>query len=175
MTLTDKPSLSEAQIKRVWEGMLGAETRANYFADLVWRYNTEQKVLTWATLFSSSGALVTILATLPAEHQGVRLFFIGSAAALSLYSVVRQNPKNAVDATKLHSRWLKIANAYTEIWENVYSSDAKHKLDAATAMEAEASEASNGFPYKKRLMRKWEKHVVNHHGLQLQNSATTSF
>jgi hypothetical protein len=78
MTVTDKPSLSEAQIKRVWEGMLGSEDRANYFADLVWRYNPEQKLLTWATLFFSSGALVTILATFPAEYQGARIFLIGT-------------------------------------------------------------------------------------------------
>ena len=153
--------------------MLGAETRANYFADLVCRYNTEQKRLTWATLFLSSGALVSILTTLPADHQWVRIILIGWSAALSLYSTVRQNQKSAVDAAKLHSRWLKIANAYREIWENVYSSDAKEKLDAATDTEAEASEASNGLPNKERLMRKWEKHVVNHHGLQLQNAKTT--
>ena len=38
--------LSEAQIKRVWEGMLGAEIRASYFAELVERANKEQRLLT---------------------------------------------------------------------------------------------------------------------------------
>jgi hypothetical protein len=166
MTMTDRPTLSEAQITRAWEGMLGAEIRANYFADLVSRSNTQQRVLTWIALFLSSGALATISASLPARFQWT---LIALSAAVNLYSLVRQNHKNAVDAEKLHSRWLKIANAYTDVWENVYASDAKDKLDAATIMEAEASEASNDFPYEKRQMLKWEKHVVAHHNLQLQN------
>jgi hypothetical protein len=166
MTMAERPTLSEAQITRAWEGMLGAEIRANYFADLVSRSNTRQKVSTWAALFLSSGALATISVSLPAKFQWT---LIALSAAVNLYSLVQQNHKKAVDAVKLHSRWLRIANAYTEVWENVYASDAKDKLDAATAMEAEASEASNGFPYEKRQMLKWERHVVAHHSLQLQN------
>jgi hypothetical protein len=111
MPVSDRPTLSEAQIQRVWEGMLGAETRANYFADLVYRLNRGQKTLTWSTLFLSSGALVSILAELPDRYKWVRVALVGLSTALSLYSTVRQNQKNAVDAAKLHSRWLRIANA----------------------------------------------------------------
>src|SRR4051812_46966876 len=113
-------------------------------------------------------------ALLPDKFKWVRVALVGLSTALSLYSTVRQNQKNAVDAAKLHSRWLKIANAYTDIWENVYASEAKEKLDAVTALEAEASEASNGLPYKKGLMLKWEKHVVNQHGAQLHSAETTT-
>ena len=174
MPVSDTPTLSAAQIQRVWEGMLGAETRANYFADLVYRLNRGQKVLTWSTLFLSSGALISILAELPADYRWLRVALVGLSTALSLYSTVRQNQKVAVDAAKLHSRWLKIANAYTDIWENVYASEARDKLDAVTAMETEASEASNGLPYRKGLMLKWEKHVVNQHGAQLPGAGITT-
>ena len=169
MAVAEQPALNEPQIKRTWEGMLGAEIRANYFADLVSRYNAEQKWLTWGTLFLSSGAFVSILAELPPEFQWLRAALVGLTAALSLWSVVRENHKNAVEAANLHSRWLKIANVYTDVWENIYLADAKEKLDAATALEAEASGASSGFPYEKGRMLKWERHVVAHHGLQTQN------
>ena len=166
MTVTEEPTLSEAQIKRTWEGMLGAEVRADYFADLVSRYNSEQKWLTWTTLFLSSGAFVSILAEVPERFQVIRVVLIGLSAAVSLFSVVRENHKNAVDAANLHSRWLKIANAYTDIWENIYASDAKEKLDAASALESEASSAGSTFRYKKGRMLRWERHVIAHHAAQ---------
>jgi hypothetical protein len=48
--------LSAAEQRNVWEGWLGAETRANYFADLSGRYLRLQRLITWATLLASSGA-----------------------------------------------------------------------------------------------------------------------
>ena len=49
--------LSEAQQKRVWDGMLASEIRAKYFAELSGRYLRKQQRVTWATLlFSSSDA-----------------------------------------------------------------------------------------------------------------------
>ena len=59
--------LSEAQQRRVWEGMLSAEIRANYFAELSGKYHRRQRVVTWVILFLSSGAAATFLYTgLPA-------------------------------------------------------------------------------------------------------------
>ena len=34
--------LTDVQIKDVWEGWLGGEMRANYFADMAQRYQLEQ-------------------------------------------------------------------------------------------------------------------------------------
>ena len=56
---TMTPKLSEVQIDRVWKGMLSAEIRAYYFAELAQRYASQQRNVTWAILFSSSGAFVT--------------------------------------------------------------------------------------------------------------------
>jgi hypothetical protein len=89
---------------------------------------------------------------------------------LSLFSLIRENQKRAVDSAKLHSRWKKTANAYTDIWENVYAPDAKERLDAATVLESEASEASAGVPYRKSLMLRWEKHVVSHYLPRLESA-----
>ena len=112
--------LSQAQIKRVWDGMLGSEIRANYFADLTDRYNRHQRWATWGTLFLSSGALATLLIqSLPPDLAWIRYTLATATAALSLYSVVRQNNKLAVDAAELHSRWNRLAAAYEKLWEDV--------------------------------------------------------
>lgn len=163
--VADRLALSQAQIQRVWEGMLGAEIRSNYFAELVLRFNTEQKLLTWLTLFLSSGALVTILASIPANYSWIRPILAALAAGTSLYSVVRQNQKSAVDATNLHAKWLRLASRYTELWENLYRQDAEDKLRELTTLAEDASVAGNVLPNDEARMLKWENYVLAHHGL----------
>lgn len=116
--------LSEAQQIRVWEGMLGAETRANYFAELSSRYMQKQRLATWATLLFSSGAVASLLANVPSEWK---LALAIATTAVSLYSVVMQNQKLAVDASDLHARWNRLAKEYGRVWENVYAGDAAAK------------------------------------------------
>lgn len=95
--------LSEPQLKRVWEGMLESEVRANYFADLSHRYYARQWNATWATLFCSSGAAVSVLANVPENLTWLRAVLALAAAGLSGYSVVMQNQKMAVDSADLHA------------------------------------------------------------------------
>jgi len=49
--------LSEAQIKRVWDNMLAAETRALYFGDLASRYTRQKQWIAGISFFLSSGGL----------------------------------------------------------------------------------------------------------------------
>jgi hypothetical protein len=154
--------LSEAQIERVWQGMLGAEIRANYFADLTERYNRRQRWATWGTLFMSSGALATILIQLPPQWAWVRAVFAAIATALSLYSVVRQNNKLAVDAADLYARWNKLSCEYENLWEDVTVDGAASILDALTDHGRELSKSATAFPNDKRAMLKWEEHVLAH-------------
>jgi hypothetical protein len=154
--------LSEAQIERVWQGMLGAEIRANYFAELTERYNRRQRWATWGTLFMSSGALATILIQLPSGWAWVRVVFAAIATALSLYSVVRQNNKLAVDAADLYARWNKLSCEYEKLWEDVTVDDAANILHAFTDHGRELSESARSFPNDGQAMLKWENHVLAH-------------
>jgi hypothetical protein len=154
--------LSEAQRKRVWEGMLAAEIRANYFADLSARLYAYQRQATWATLVFSSGAVVTVLASLPPQWTWVRVFMTLATVLLSAYSVVRQNQKFAVDASDLHLRWNRIASEYESVWENVYALDSLVRLNAIDERTRELSKAGAPFHYDAKRMLKWENHVVNH-------------
>lgn len=116
--------LSESQIKRVWEAMLGAEIRANYFAELAGKYQKRQRWATWGSLILSSGAAATVIANLPENWVWVRYVLVLGTAGLSAYSVAMNNQKFAVDSADLHARWNKLAKDYESIWENVYTDDA---------------------------------------------------
>ena len=154
--------LNEAQIKRVWERLLGSEIRANYFAELVSRCNRHQRILTWAILFLSSGAVAVVLVQLPPEMSFLRVLLPVGTAAVSLYSLVRQNQKLAMDAADLHLRWGKLALDYERLWENVYADDALTNLDALSDRLLEVSKASTPFPNEPEIMLKWENYVISH-------------
>ncbi len=165
--------LSELQRKTVWEGWLSAEIRADYFADLSWRYQRRQGIATWLMLFTSSGAFVTFLGALnsilPKESAwlvsaGLSLF----TAVLSGYSLIAQNPKRAIDSTDLHFRWNKLAIEYQDLWDNMYADDARAKLMELVEKDAEISKAGNAFPAKERMLLKWQKRVEMHHSSMLK-------
>ena len=152
--------LSQAQIQRVWEGMLAAEIRALYFADLAARYNARQAKATWATLVLSSGAVVSLLAALPEEYAlWVRLALTVTTVIVSAYSLAAQIQKRALEASDLHERWHRVAAEYQAIWENVGALDAFERLQKVDNTVAELSTASHQIPYRERLMRKWQVRV----------------
>jgi hypothetical protein len=157
--------LSDVQIKRVWEGMLGAEIRSDYFADLSGSYLGKQRLATWSTLFLSSGAAVSFVANIPQDYSFVRPLLACLAAAVSLYSVVMQNQKLAVDASDLHFRWNRLAMDYTRLWEDVYSEDALKTLNALDDRAAELSKSGTSFPNREKKMLRWQTHVEQQHGV----------
>ena len=112
--------LTELQQKRVWEGMLGAEIRSDYFAELAAGYLFRQKTATLLTLLFSSGAVISLLTSLPAAFERMRLVLACITAGISLYSFVMQNQKLAFDATDLHARWNRLAHGYQRLRENMY-------------------------------------------------------
>jgi hypothetical protein len=154
--------LSEAQQQRVWEGMLSAEIRANYFADLSGQFYSRQRWATWASFVFSSGALVSLLASLPEQYLWIRPALVFPTALLSAYSVVMQNQKFAVDSSDLHARWNRLAKEYEAVWENVYADDALERLNALEDRATDLSKAGAPFKYDKSRMLKWKEHVLAH-------------
>jgi outer membrane murein-binding lipoprotein Lpp len=154
--------LSEAQQKRVWEGMLGAEIRANYFADLSGRLQGRQRAAVWAGLVLSLSAVVSVAASLPAPYSWIRLVLTVATAGIIAYSVVLQNQKFAVDASDLHARWNRLSNDYERLWVDVYANDGEARLSMLEDHKAELSKAGSGFKYDQGRILKWETHVVAH-------------
>ena len=151
--------LNEAQIQRVWEGLLGAEIRANYFADMVGVYKTRQQWATWTTLLLASGATGAAVASAPAWARVVLPLL---TAFVSLYLATAHNATRSVDCADLHFRWARLADDYERLWEASYDKGALDRLNELTEKAAGVSKASTALPDKERRMLKWQRHVVMH-------------
>jgi hypothetical protein len=163
--------LTELQQKRVWEGMLGAEIRSDYFAELAAGYLFRQKTATLLTLLFSSGAVISLLTSLPAAFERMRLVLACITAGISLYSFVMQNQKLAFDATDLHARWNRLAHGYQRLWENMYDSLAVDQLNELDDRAIELSKAGTSFPNKEKAMLRWTNRVISQHQSQHQAHA----
>jgi len=151
----------------VWEGWLGAEIRAHYFADLCGRYDRLQKAATWATLALSSSAFAAMIANgLQAHYSWLAPVLTFLTAAISLYSLVAQNQKKAFDSADLHLRWNTLARDYSALWDDMYSEYAARRFTALVQRELEASKSGTAFPFKPRRMLKWQELVEQHHRLE---------
>lgn len=161
--------LSELHQKDVWEGWVSSETRANYFADMAWRYQRTQKVLTWVLLLCSSGAAITVVRDwLPPRMDWVKAVLVLLTAGLSFLLLLQQNQKCSTDCSDLYFRWERLGNEYRALWADMYSDDAAARLAVLEAKAAEISKSGIGkVPNRRRIMLKWEKHVLEHHGMQV--------
>ena len=158
--------LTQEEQRVVWEGWLGAEIRANYFADLSTGYRRRQRIATWCSLFLSSGAFVTWISgwvsqNVPWVPPALALL----TAGLSGYALVAANQQSAVDSADLHLRWNKLASAYRHLWDHMYDQDAEAQLAALEEQERDLSKSGTSFPYRARRMEKWEDHVLRQHHL----------
>ena len=159
--------LSNLQQKIVWEGWLASEIRAYYFADLGYRYQQRQRVATWFTLVLSSGAVVTLLDWVPPQWRWIRLFLTAATAFISLWSLVAQRDKVAIDCSDLHFRWNKLAVEYRALWDDMYASNAAKRLSGLSETSAELSRSGSRVRNDAALMSKWQDYVVHHHASEL--------
>ena len=156
--------LSELQRKSVWEGWLSAEIRANYFADLCYRYQSRQRAINWLLLLSSSGAFLSLVSDwLPPGYGWVRPTLAAVTAGLSGWSLIGQNQKHSTDCSDVSFRWSRLAIDFQALWDEMYSPDAVVRLRGLMDRMTELSKTSHAFPNKENLMSKWEAHVVQHH------------
>ena len=158
--------LTEPQITDVWEGWLASEIRADYFAELVTRYQGRQSLLSWLTLLLSSGAFASALRDWQPEHFNLPAAFALLAAGISGYSLIISNQKRAFECSNLHSRWTRLAQEYKTLWSNLYSEDAAEKLARLDEKSNEISVSGNTLPNDERLMLKWENYVLQQHHCQ---------
>jgi hypothetical protein len=113
-------------------------------------------------LLSSSGAAIAIVsdARIPAQWGWIKPALAFFTAAVSLLALVSQNQKRSSECSELHFKWNRLSAQYESLWNNVYSNEATQKLDALIERSAELSKSATHLPYRKRLMEKWEDHVI---------------
>ena len=156
--------LTTNQQRTVWEGWLGAEIRAYYFADLSYRYQQQQTIVTWLLLACSSGAAATLLADwLPSSLAWIRPALALATAGLSLWSVVAQNQTRVTDCADLHFRWNTLATRYADLWDHMYDPEAPTTLRQLTSIAAEISKSDVALPNDPVRLGKWQTLVEAQH------------
>jgi hypothetical protein len=160
--------LSSFEEKIVWDSMLGAEIRAQYFAALSTRYRGRQFWLSLSSFVLSSGAFFALVTTVvPAKYGWIKPTVALMAACLSGCSLLAKNERNSIDSADLHFRWNQLAIEYRRVWTDVSADDARTRLQELEREEATLSKSSTAFPEDLELMAICEDNVVMHHQNEL--------
>lgn len=155
--------LNEDQRASLWEDLLSAEVRSLYYGDLAATFHKRQTFITGSTLGLSSGAVLAAVGKMPELAVILPL----GIAVLSIYGVVTQNLKRAIESADLHFRWNRIACDYQRIWDRQTEDDpgVLDRLQAIAERSSEASKAGTVFSYDEKRMARWQDLVVRNHGL----------
>jgi hypothetical protein len=139
--------------KIVWEEMLYAKMRSNYFAELVRHYMNWDKGLRALVLLASSGAVVTVVLQVNVEllRFGVPII----AAALSFWLLLSQYASMARDASDLHAGWSAVASDYEGIWTNLYAPGAQATYQQIYDRAESLSRSGEKFPNNKDRLNYW--------------------
>lgn len=156
------PALNDFDQTILWESLIGAETRAQYFAAMVQRLRVRQRWLTIGSLVLASGAAIGLLTSVWPAYGWVKGLLALVSAVLSALSLVSSNEKNAIEAADLSYRWQTLAVSYRQLWSNMYAADAPVTLARLSEEEAKVSKSSTALPNIVKLMVQAEDNVTMH-------------
>ena len=160
--------LSEYEQKIVWDGLLGAEIRAAYFAELSGRYMRRQRLLVLGSLVMSSAAFLSLVTVaVPPNLEWVKPTLTLLAAILSAWSLVAKNERSSIDSADLHFRWNMLAIDFDGLWADSFGDGASVRLAELRKREAEISKSSTAFPDDGSLMERCQDNVLMHHRQEL--------
>jgi len=149
--------LSDHQIRRVWEHMLAAETRALYFGDLGATYTRRKQIISGLSFVGASGAAVTVISHAPAW---VPMTLSLVTAVLTAYTIAVNLDGKIATMAKLFASWHTLARQYDELWNRVQADDAEAVFTKLVEREREPSElAVSAAPHDPPRLKKWQDHV----------------
>jgi hypothetical protein len=150
--------MEQSDLRRmVWEEMLYARMRADYFGELVRHYLNWDKALRVFVLLASSGAFASVLAAAP---KWLSLGFPSIATAGSFWLLFSQYGMLARDATDLHEGWNSLATEYERLWNHLDDLGAEGAFDRIYAKGDNLSKMGTRFPNKKRRLEFWLDHAA---------------
>ena len=143
---------AETLRRTVWEEMLYADMRANYFAELVRHYQNLDRGIRVCVLAASSGAAATTLSAAPPE---IKIALPLAAAAGSFWLLFSQYSIMARDAADLHVGWNSIKTEYENLWNSLGDPNAEARYRQIYDRAEIFSKAGTKFPNKTRRLRYW--------------------
>ncbi len=148
--------LTETETKRVWDSMIRAEVRSNYYAHMATRYTLTRKILSACLLFFSSGAAVSLGTKAP---DWIPLAMSILSAAIAAYNISFDPAKSAEKMVKLHSLWNQLYAGYERLWNHWYDPEAEATLETLAKLGREASELGTEVPYNEQVLDTWRDRV----------------
>jgi hypothetical protein len=142
--------------KLVWEEMLYADMRANYFGELVRRYLLLDKALRAATLVGTSGSVAAALLSSGPAKIAVPIL----ATAVSFWLLISQYGTMARDASDLHYGWGSLARDYTDLWNSLDRPDAEACYHEIFNRGESLSKSGAKFPNKANRLSFWLDHAA---------------
>ena len=143
--------------KLVWEEMVYANMRANYFNDLVRVYQQRDKWIRVLMLILTSGSVATLLSSL---DQNIKLALPVLATASSFWLLLSQYSTLSRDASDLGTAWESIACDYERLWNDLNAPDAEtifHRIDESAG---KLSKPGTKFPQSGKRLESWFDHSV---------------
>jgi hypothetical protein len=138
--------------RRIWDEMILAGMRANYFGELVLKYQKLEKAIRVAVLAASSGAAVTVLSSFP---DVVKLGFPVLAAFGSSWLVFSQYGMMARDAADLHAGWSGIEARYERLWNHLDDPEVEVEFYRIYEQAEALSKAGTRFPNREKRLAYW--------------------
>ena len=166
--IMESSTLSRFEEETLWQNMLGAETRADYFAELSSRYRRFQFRISLGVLVLSSGAFFSLVTSIiPPSLQWIKPFLAFCTAFLSAWSLLARNENKANETADLHLRWQNLALDYKHVWCDVTQENAGDRLREIEKQEAALSKSGTSFPNDKKLLALCQDNVAMHHGQEV--------
>ena len=134
-----------------WDDRFSAEVRANYYAELCSKYVTRERILTWLTLVSSSGAVLSIIVGRPSATALLAVI----TTCLTITDLVLQYQSRAFDCKDLHFCWNQLAAEYQSLWNHMHDSNSAARLLALNQRGGELSTRGAAIPINQKLLNKW--------------------
>jgi hypothetical protein len=138
--------------KIVWEEMLLADMRANYFAELLRSYQAKDRWLRIACLVASSGAVATALTQLDVTAKLAAPIL---ATATSFWLLISQYGSLGRDAGDLQGSWAALGRDYERLWNNLSNSNSETTYHQIYDRGEALSRAGAKFPNKKKRLSYW--------------------
>jgi hypothetical protein len=138
--------------KRVWEEMVYANMRANYFGDLVGTYQNWDKWMRAGALVLTSGSVATLASDIEPLKWAVSI----AATALSLWLFLSQYSTLSRDANDLTMSWQAIASRYERLWNHLEQPDAEEIFDKIFEDEGALSRQGAKFPQRDKSLNYWQ-------------------
>ena len=138
--------------RRVWEEMVYANMRTNYFGDLVRTYQERDKWFRVAGLVLSSGSLASAVWTLEPQHRVIVPLL---ATAGSVWLLLSQYSTLSRDASDLMSSWQNIATKYERLFNGLEAPDAESQFDKIYEEADRLSKPAGKFPQNQKKLEHW--------------------